>query len=96
MCAGKVEIVEIDGSGKGSQGWFDLSRAQGVYDHPFHARMEESLIIARMEESLIIDLVNPGLGPSARISVEMSPDSARRLVEVVRTALASGEHAHAT
>ena len=87
MCAGKVEIVEIDGSGKGSQGWFDLSRAQVVYDHPFHARMEESLII---------DLVNPGLGPSARISVEMSPDSARRLVEVVRTALASGEHAHAT
>ena len=80
MCAGKVEIVEIDGSGKGSQGWFDLSRAQVVYDHPFHARMEKSLII---------DLVNPGLGPSARISVEMSPDSARRLVEVVRTALVS-------
>lgn len=87
MCAGNVEIVEIEGSGKGSQGWFDLSRAQVVYDHPFHAQMEESLII---------DLVNPKRGPSARISVELSPDSARRLVEVVQTALASSEHAHAS
>ena len=86
MCEGTVEVAQIAGSGKGARGWFRLRRAQAVYDHPFHAQMEEALII---------DLVNPEDGPGARISVELSAESARGLVRMIEAALEAGEHRHA-
>ena len=85
MCAGTVELAQIAGSGKGAKGWFPLQRAQVVYDHPFHADMEEALII---------DFVNPKQGPGARISVELSAESARSLVKTIQAALQVGEHQH--
>ena len=85
MCAGKVEMAQIAGSGKGAQGWFPLHRAQVVYDHPFNAQMDEALMI---------DFVNPGDGPGARVSVELSVESARSLMHIVQAALDAGEHQH--
>ena len=85
MCSGTIELAQIAGSGKGTHGWFPLRRAQVVYDHPFHAQMDEALII---------DFVNPEQGPGARISIELSAESARSLVRKIQTALQVGEHQH--
>ena len=85
MCAGTVELAQIAGSGKGARGWFPLRRVQVVYDHPFHAQMEEALLI---------DFVNPEEGPGARVSVELSPESALSLVATIQAALDGGERLH--
>ncbi len=84
MCTGHVELTDIKGSAKGPQGWFPVQRAQVSYDHPFHAQMDEAVLI---------DFDNPNRGAGARLSVELSPDSARELVRVIEGALAHpGEH----
>jgi hypothetical protein len=85
MCAGHVETVEVTGSAKGTDGWFPLERVHAVYDHSFHAQTEESLII---------DFVNPARGPGARVSVELSANSANRLIQAIQDALEDGERRH--
>ena len=81
MCTMIVEKVEIAGSGKGPQGWFPLRQVNVSYDHPFHAPLEHALNI---------DFVNEAEGPSARVAVELTPESARQLVQGILTALACG------
>lgn len=82
MCTGIVETAEVSGSGKGPQGWFKLEQVNVSYDHPNEAPLEHALNI---------DFVNPKEGLSARVAVEMSPESARKLVEAILTALSRGE-----
>jgi hypothetical protein len=54
-----------------------------AYDHPYHALLEHALTI---------DFVDEAAGPSARVAVELSADSARALVAAIETAFtASGE-----
>ena len=84
MCTMIVEKVKIDGSGKGTSGWFRLERANVSYDHPFDAPLEHALNI---------DFVNESQGPSARVAVELSEQAAR---ELVRTILAVLDEAEAT
>ena len=84
MCTMIVEKVKIDGSGKGTGGWFQLERANVSYDHPFNAPFEHALNI---------DFVNESRGPSARVAVELSEQAAR---ELVRTILAVLDQAEAT
>ncbi len=50
------------------------------YDHPVHALAEHTLNI---------DFAAPALGPAARVAVELDAESAERLVEAVRRALAA-------
>jgi hypothetical protein len=83
MCTMIVEKAEIAGSGKGPQGWFALRQANVSYDHPFHAPLEHAVGI---------DFVNESEGLSARVAVELSPESARDLVSAIETALARGEN----
>ena len=45
-------------------------------------------------KSLNIDFVNETMGPSARVAVELSPESARALVQAILTALETGETEH--
>jgi hypothetical protein len=40
-----VKKVKIEGSGKGTSGWFKLERANVSYDHPFNAPYEHALNI---------------------------------------------------
>ena len=87
MCAGSIEIGELAGSAKGVHGWFPLAQAQVVYDHPYKAQMDEALII---------DFTNPQRGPGQRVSVELSPDSARSLVQLIEAALLQGSKQHGT
>ena len=82
MCTMIVEKAEIAGSGKGAQGWFALRQVNVSYDHPFHAPIEHALNI---------DFVNESEGLGARVAVELTPDSARELVQVIQAALARGE-----
>jgi hypothetical protein len=73
-----VEKVKIEGSGKGSSGWFKLEQANVSYDHPFDAPFEHALNI---------DFVNESQGPSARVAVELSEDAARELVKTILAVL---------
>ena len=78
MCTSIVEIVEAQGEGKGESGWFDLTHAVVSYDHPHHALFEEAIVI---------DFVNTNLGPSARVAVEISLDSAKALAAALARAI---------
>ena len=78
MCTMIVEKVKIDGSGKGSSGWFTLEQANVSYDHPFNAPIEHALNI---------DFVNESQGPSARVAVELSEQAARDLVKTILAVL---------
>jgi hypothetical protein len=80
MCTYNTEKIEVTGSGKGASGWFSLTDATVYFDHPSHAMAEHTLNI---------DFVNPSKGPSARVAVELSAESARALVGAIQTALAS-------
>ena len=84
MCTMIVEKINIDGSGKGTHGWFKLEQANVSYDHPFHATFEHALNI---------DFVNESQGPAARVAVELSEQAAR---ELVRTILAVLDQAEST
>jgi hypothetical protein len=77
-----VNQVAVEGCGKGASGWFDLRQANVAYDHPFHAPLEHALTI---------DFVNDGLGPSARVAVELTPTAARELVTTILTVLERAE-----
>ena len=85
MCTWIIEKVEISGSGKGADGWFKLSQANVYYDHPFHAPLDHALII---------DFVKDTNKPGNRVAVEMTRESALRLVDSINIALTTGEAAH--
>jgi hypothetical protein len=80
MCTYLTEKIEIDGSGKGPQGWFPLTHATVYVDHPQHAPQEHTLNL---------DFINPAAGPSARVAVELTEEAALALVDAIRAALAS-------
>ncbi len=81
MCTGIVETAAVSGSGKGPQGWFKLEQMNVSYDHPTDASLDYALNI---------DFVNQKEGPGARVAVELSLESARKLAEVIRTTLSRG------
>jgi Family of unknown function (DUF6295) len=80
MCTYVTEKTAVSGSGKGAQGWFQLSHANVYLDHPY---------FTPLEHTLNIDFVDEAAGPSARVAVELSPESARKLVRCIEAALAA-------
>ena len=82
MCTMIVENAQVIGSGKGPDGWFKLKQVNVSFDHPFNAQLDHALNI---------DFVNEELGLESRVAVELSPESARRVMEAIGTALARGE-----
>jgi len=80
MCTYLTENVDVEGSGKGTAGWFALSQASVYFDHPQHAPAEHTLNI---------DFINPEQGPAARVAVELTAQSARALATAIESALAS-------
>ncbi|HSB82084.1 MAG TPA: DUF6295 family protein [Candidatus Methylomirabilis sp.] len=82
MCTMIVQQVEIDGSGKGTGGWFTLRQANISYDHPFNAPLEHALNI---------DFVDEERGPGARVAVELSAEAARKLVATIQAVLKRAE-----
>ncbi len=70
--------VNIEGSGKGTSGWFTLNQANVSYDHPFDAPLEHALNI---------DFVNEAQGLGARVAVELSAEAAQSLVDTILSVL---------
>ena len=82
MCTMIASQARIWGSGKGAAGWFTLREVNVSYDHPFNLPVEHALNI---------DFVNEAEGPGARVAVELSVESARRLVETILATLQRAE-----
>jgi hypothetical protein len=81
MCTYATFRTGVAGSAKGpNAGWFGVTDATVYFDHPVHAPAEHTLNI---------DFAAPDRGPSARVAVELTAESARRLVEAINAALAS-------
>ena len=82
MCTMLVQQTKISGSGKGAKGWFALREVNVSYDHPFDLPLEHALNI---------DFVNEVEGPGARVAVELTPESARRLAQTILAMLDRAE-----
>lgn len=82
MCTSIVEVVGASGAGKGGDGWFALTHSVVSYDHPHHALLEEAITI---------DFVNSGLGPEARVAVELTLEAAKQLSAALLRAIAQAE-----
>ncbi len=80
MCTYLTERIDLTGSAKGATGWFAATTASVYYDHPVHAPAGHTLNI---------DVLAPELGPSARVALELTADSARALAAAIETALAA-------
>ena len=79
MCSYTTHRAAVDGSGKGATGWFGASRATVYVDHPVHAPYGHTVNI---------DVINPQLGPSARVALELTEESALALADAIRKAIA--------
>ena len=80
MCSYLTSATSLEGSGKGASGWFSLTSAMAYFDHPYHSNAEHTLNI---------DFLNENEGPSARVAVELTADSARALLRLIEEALAA-------
>jgi hypothetical protein len=82
MCTMIAMQVEIDGSGKGKEGWFPVRQLNVSYDHPYDMPLEHALNI---------DFVNEAAGPGARVAVELTLESARQLMTAIHNVLAQAD-----
>ena len=84
MCTYIVNSAEVQGGGKGADGWFRLSTATVGFDHP---------TFTSDEHAIMIDFTNRE-DLSSRVAVELDIASARALqatlTETIRAAEASG------
>ncbi len=81
MCTYSTFSDKLTGSAKGPGGaWMSVSDLTVYFDHPVHAMAEHTLNI---------DVSDPARGPSARVALELTPQSARRLMAAIRAALDS-------
>ena len=80
MCTYLTEEIPVDGSGKGARGWFGASKAMVYVDHPVHAQYGHTVNI---------DVLNPQLGPSARVALELTEETALALAEAIQRAIRS-------
>jgi hypothetical protein len=78
VCTYQTARLNLRGSGKGAHGWFSVTDASVYFDHPAHALEEHTLNL---------DFLNPELGPSARVAVELARESALALSEAIRSVL---------
>jgi Family of unknown function (DUF6295) len=78
MCTYQTTTIGLAGSGKGASGWFPVTDATVYFDHPVHADPEHTLNV---------DLINPALGPGARVAMELDPASARALADAILATL---------
>jgi hypothetical protein len=81
MCTYTTVKAAIDGSAKGpGSSWFHVTDATVYFDHPVHAMAEHTLNI---------DFTDPARDPASRVALELTAESARRLVAAIQEALAA-------
>ena len=81
MCTMIAEKDAVTGSGKVTPGWMQVNQVTVSYDHPSHMTLEHALNIDFVDAS-------QKLGP--RIAIELTPQSAQRLVDLITVALNRG------
>jgi len=84
MCTMISMQAEMNGSGKGANGWFEISQANVGYDHATHSQLDHALLL---------DFVNPNLGVGARVAVEMDLASGKALLAKLQETIAEAEAA---
>ena len=81
MCTYATFADKVSGSAKGPGApWMAVSDLTVYFDHPVHAMATHTVNI---------DVSDPARGPSARVALELTPDSARRLAAAISAALDS-------
>lgn len=81
MCTYSTYAEKITGSAKGPGGaWMAVSDVTVYFDHPVHAMATHTVNI---------DVADPSRGPAARVALELTPASARRLMAAIGAALDS-------
>jgi hypothetical protein len=78
MCTYRTQNVRVTGNGKGAPAWFPVTEATVYYDHP-----QQTVA----EHTLNLDFLNPARGPSARVAVELTAESARALARAILESL---------
>lgn len=78
MCTYITEKLKVSGSAKGTTGWFQATEASVYFDHPVHAPHGHTLNI---------DIMNPTLGPSSRVALELTSEAALALAEAIKKVL---------
>jgi uncharacterized protein DUF6295 len=78
MCTYITETIAIAGSAKGASGWITVTDGTIYLDHPIHAPFGHTLNI---------DFRASELGPSGRVAVELSRESARALAKAIESVL---------
>ena len=78
MCTYITEKIAISGSAKGPSGWIRVTDGSVYFDHPVHAPEEHTLNI---------DFLAPEEGPSRRVAVELTAESARALAKAIEAVL---------
>jgi hypothetical protein len=88
MCSYIVEKARLTGTAKGpGSEWMKIDTANVYYDHPYEAQLDHALCV---------DFVCEANGGRERVAIEISRESALELMEKIKTALASGDAAHAS
>ncbi|MDB5067297.1 MAG: hypothetical protein JWM18_3731 [Chloroflexi bacterium] len=81
MCTYTTVRISVDGSAKGpTSSWFHVSEATVYFDHPVHAMAGHTLNI---------DLTDPTRDPARRVALELTAESARRLVAAIQDAVSA-------
>jgi len=80
MCTYDTERITVTGSANGADGWFRATDATISYDHPVHFGAGHALLV---------DLINPALGASSRVGLEVDAESARELAMAILRSLES-------
>ena len=83
MCTYQTEKLTITGSAKTPDGWTKVTDATVYFDHPVHYGAGHALLI---------DVLNPSKGPSARVALELSTESARSLANAILHTLDAVPH----
>ena len=79
MCTYITDTITVSGSARGAEGpWLRVTDASVYFDHPAHALADHTLNI---------DLRRPSDGPSARVAVELTAESARALAASILAVL---------
>ncbi len=80
MCTHVTETVPLTGNAKSGGDWMNVTDATVYFDHP---------VRTMADHTLNIDLRRPAKGPSARIGIELTAESARALAESILSVLSA-------
>jgi hypothetical protein len=78
VCTYQTQTLSLRGSAKTPEGWTAMTDASVYFDHPVHYPAGHALLI---------DVLNPAKGPSARVALELSAESARDLANAILRSL---------